>query len=299
MTYIIENANIISQQTIKTTSFLINQDRITSVQASFKRLNHMRMNVSPFIMTPTFVVYTQNISEEKSFQETKNYLIDQFIKKGCTTILTTAEMNYESQFDAAIKRKKSSFNTSPIDYIVAVKVPVRMLTPSFIRKCKKEKVPAIFLRIDRPDELLSVPWGWIRDSLFPYNCPIIPVFSVKQEKEQQQSRDVWKKIVANEKIPTLENEISEMRPICKQDLAKMGIYPLKANLLQGGEVSYNLFNIDLEGIPVEEFELYDYHNDKLMITVHRGKVIRAGEEVLFRSGFGEHVTINKPSFYVL
>lgn len=299
MTYIIENANIISQQTIKTTSFLINQDRITSVQASFKRLNHMRMNVSSFIMTPTFVVYNQNISEAKSFQETKKYLIDQFIKKGCTTILTTAEMNYEFEFSAAMKRKKASFNTSPIDYIVAVKVPVSMLTPSFIRKCKKEKIPAIFLVIDRQDELLSVPWGWIRDSLFPYNCPIIPVFSVKSEKERNNSMDIWKKIVTNEKIPALVNGISEMVPICKQDLAKMGIYPLKANLLQGGEVSYNLYNTDLEGIPVEEFELYDYHNDKLVITVHRGNVIRAGEKVLFRSGFGEHVTIKKPSFYKL
>ena len=298
MTYIIENANIISQQSIKTTSFLINQDRINSVQPSFNKLNHMRMNVSPFIMTPTFVMYSHQICEGKSFQETKKHLIDHFIKQGCTTILTTADIKFESEFSKSMSQKKASFNTVPIDYIVAVKVPVNLLTPSFIRKCKKEKIPAIFLQIDRKEDLASVPWGWIRDALFPYNCPIIPVFPMKQEIEQKQNIDFWKKIITIEKIPALQTEIQEMVPICKQYLAKMGIHPLKANLLQGGEVSYNLYNMQLEGKPVEESELYDYHNDKLVVTVHKGKVIRAGERVLFRSGFGEHVTINKPSFYV-
>lgn len=299
MTYIIENANVLKEREITKTTFLIKQDRIASVLSSSKRLIHMRMDAEPFIMTPTFVFFDPKIPEDKPFQEMKGYFLEHFIKNGCTTILTTADIQFESEFSLKMKRKQSSLNTSPIDYIIAAKVPVRLLKPSFIRKCKRAKIPAVFVEIENPKELLSIPWGWVRGSLFPYNCPLIPIFKTNNPKLQQQASQIWGRIVTDEKIPSLSTEISEKKPILRQTLAKIGIFPLKANLLQGGEVSYNLYLKDPENKQVEEFELFHYHSHRLVVTMHKGKIIRAGENVRFRSGFGEQVLINIPSLYTL
>ncbi|MGJ7919989.1 hypothetical protein [Neobacillus sp. LXY-4] len=299
MTYIIENANVLNEQTVNTTSFLVKQDKIASVLPSVNKLSYMRMDANSFIMTPTYTMFDPQLPENKSFQELKQYFLEEFIKKGCTTFLTTANIEFEAEFSLKIKRKQAMLNTSPIDYIIAVKIPVRLLTPSFIRKCKKEKIPAIFVEIEKWSEIVSVPWGWIKEALFPYNCPLIPVFSLKSANEMHQAIDNWRKITTNEKIPSLKNEIPVSQPMTKQDLAKIGIYPLKSNLLQGGELSYNMYLMDSKSKQVEQMDLFHYHNHRLVITMHKGKVIRAGEKVVFRSGFGEKVTIKMPSFYTL
>jgi hypothetical protein len=299
MTYIIENANVLDGKKFTITSFLIKQDKIASILPSTAKLKHMRMDAKAFIVTPTYVMYDPNIPEGGPFREIKNYFLEQFIKRGCTTVLTTADILFESEFSVKMKRKHTSLFTSPIDYIVAVKIPVRLLTPSFIRKCKKEKVPAIFVEMYKPDELDHVPWGWIREALFPYNPPLVPVFAFEGEKERQRVKEKWMKIVLKEKIPSLKDEIQANVPIPKQDLAKIGIYPLKGGLQQGSEISYNMYVKDHECRQVDEMNLFLYHNHRLVVTMHKGKIIRTGEKAFFRSGFGEKVTVKMPSFYTI
>ena len=41
------------------------------------------------------------------------------------------------------------------------------------------------------------------------------------------------------------------------------------------------------------------HENKLRITVHKGTVIKAGDQLNFQSGFGEHIIIKTPSFYTI
>lgn len=296
MTYIIENAYVLDDKTISKAAFLIKQDKIASRLASVKRLTHMRMDTSSFIMTPTYVFLEHQLPENKPFQEVKQHYLDHFINKGCTVILTTASIDYESQFHQQMKLKQSQLCTSPIDYSVAVKIPIRLLSPSLIRKCKKVKVPAIFVSIKNRDELTSAPWGWIREALFPYNCPLIPIFDV-DPSEHKQLRDAWKKITTKEKLPSICDELKEQQPIPKCDLAKMGIFPIKANLLQGGEISYNMYMMDPESMRVDELDMFHYYNHRLVITVHRGNLIRTAGKTHFRSGFGEEVKVTKPSFY--
>jgi len=297
MTYIIENANVLDDQAITTTHFLIKQNKIASRPASVNKLTHIRMDAKSFIMTPTSVMFNQQVPEDMPFHQLKQYFLDSFIKKGCTTLLTTAQIQLESEFLLKIKQKRSQLNTSPIDYIIGVKIPVQLLTPSFIRKCKKEKIPVVFVKIDDLSELSSIPWGWVREAMFPYNAPLVPIFGNRSSKELIKSTDLWRKITANEKIPSLQNELTEFIPIAKQDLAKIGIYPLKSNLLHGGELSYNMYLMGNESRQVEEMSLFHYHNHRLVLTMHKGKMIRVGDKTSFCSGFGEQVMINKPSFY--
>jgi hypothetical protein len=82
-----------------------------------------------------------------------------------------------------------------------------------------------------------------------------------------------------------------------QVLNKIGLFPQKASLLHGSEVSYNLFLKAREIINVDEVELFHYHSDRLVVTVNKGKVVRAGEEVLFKPGYGEYVRVRTPSYF--
>lgn len=300
MTYIIENASLLSNRRIERTSLLIKHGRIASVQTAFNKLTQMRMDATPFIMTPTYVQLTHCIPNENDFHVLKDYFTENFIKRGCTTVLTTVDVQYEFEFPTKLKKKLASLNTIPIDYVIGVKIPVRLLTPSFIRTCKREKIPAIFVVIENEKELFDLPWGWIRESLFPYNCPLIPIFpSGNNNKETQQIKGYWKRITTEAKIPSVVNEMPEKEPISKRILAKIGIFPLKSNIQQGGEVSYNFYMVNDEDSQVEELELFHYYSHRLVVTVHKGKVIRSGDEVIFHSGYGEHVKIKTPSFYIL
>ncbi|KON87241.1 hypothetical protein AF332_10700 [Sporosarcina globispora] len=297
MTYIIENANILKEDKLRKTSLLIKNDEISLMQDEMKRFQFTRMDAEPFIMAPGFVVLDTAIPLGKPFPELKAYYIREFILKGCTAFLSAVSVKHEYSMKSDLKCFKASLLSSPIDYIIGVKIPVRLLTPSFIRKCKKERVPVVFVEIGDIQELESVPWGWLRESMFPYNCPLAPIISGRNEKEKSRMITVWKKLMQEQKIPSMPNELKEHEPLPRTILSKAGIYPIKGNIQQGGEVSYNLYEKPAGGLTVEESQLFHYHRDKLAVTVLRGKVIRAGQEVSFRSGSGEYVKINTPAYF--
>ncbi|MBY0122596.1 hypothetical protein [Bacillus sp. S/N-304-OC-R1] len=297
MTYIIENANILKDQKITKASLLVDNATILSIKPAFKRYKHMKMNADPFIMTPSPILLKKEFPFEKPFQEMKKYYKEEFLLKGCTTFITMAEVQYEHELTDAIKHLKKSLLNSPIDYVIGIRIPIRLLTVSFMRKCKKEKIPAIFVDIDVVDELYNIPWGWLRDAMFPYNSPLIPIFKSENEREQKLAAIEWTRIMEEEKVPHVKEEIQEDCPIPYSVLSKIGIYPFKASIHQGCELSYNLYWKTREIRKIEETQLFHYHRDKLVTTVQNGEVIRFGGEVIFRPGYGKHVTIKTPSFF--
>lgn len=297
MTYIIENANLLKGDKLLKTSMLIRNNEISLMQAEMKRFQFTRMDAGVFIMSAGYVVLDTSIPLEMPFSELKEYYIREFLLKGCTAFLTAVPVKHEYSLKSDLKSFKARLLSSPIDYIIGVKIPVRLLTPSFMRKCKREKVPVVFVEIQNAQELEQVPWGWLREAMFPYNCPLAPIFGGRNEKEKSRIKTVWAKLMQEEKIPSVPNELMEHEPLSRSVLSKAGIYPLKGNIHQGGEVSYNLFKKPEEGLTVEESQLFHYHRDKLAVTVLKGKVIRAGQEVIFRSGFGEHVKISTPAYF--
>jgi hypothetical protein len=297
MTYIIENANLLKEDKLFKTSMVIRNNEISLMQGELKRFQFTRMDAGAFIMSAGFVVLDTSIPLERPFSELKEYYIREFILKGCTSFLTAVPVKHEYALKSNLKSYKASLLSSPIDYIIGVKIPVRLLTPSFMRKCKRERVPVVFVEIQDAKELEQVPWGWLREAMFPYNCPLAPIFAGRNEKEKGRINTIWTKMMKEEKIPSMPNELIEHEPLSRSVLSKAGIYPLKGSIHQGGEVSYNLYEKPEEGLTVEESQLFHYHRDKLAVTVVKGKVIRAGQEVIFRSGFGEHVKISTPAYF--
>ncbi|WNS74024.1 hypothetical protein RRV45_13980 [Bacillus sp. DTU_2020_1000418_1_SI_GHA_SEK_038] len=293
MTYIIEYANILRDQKLTKASLLIDNGSILSIKQDFKRYKYTKMNAEPFIMTPTSILYKKDFPFDKPFLEMKKYYIEEFILKGCTAFLTMATIKYEYELSNAINRLKVQLLNSPIDYIIGVRVPIRLLTQSFLRKCKQEKVPAIFVDIYQMDELYDLPWGWLREAMFPYNSPLIPIFM----NANKQDANEWNRLMNEEKIPFVEDELTEDQPIPKAILSKIGIYPFKGGIYQGCELSYNFYLKSREIRKIEESQLFHYHREKLVITVQNGDVVRSGSNVVFRPGYGKHVKIKTPSFF--
>lgn len=299
MMYIIENANLLKDMQLNTRSFLISENRITKIGSHFNHYRMIKMDAGPYIMTPTFVLFNSNIPQIGSFQELKTCLLEECILKGCTTLFTYVSVSYENELSAKITKLKTALLSSPIDFIIGVRVPIRLITPSFIRSCKKEKIPAIFVDLQNSNELEKIPWGWIREAMFPFNSPLIPLISSEQKKEVKTVLSKWKGIMNRENIPALYDELKENQPLAVTILNKVGLYPQKASLMCGMELSYNLYTKTKEIQNVDEVNLFHYHGDRLVVTVHKGKVLRAGDEVLFKPGNGEHVRVRTPSYFSL
>ncbi|WP_419956270.1 hypothetical protein ACN6MT_14065 [Neobacillus niacini] len=299
MGYIIENANILKEKKLSTSSLLIEGEHITAKKEHIHHNKLIKMNAESYIMTPSYVLLDTRIPLNAAFQEFRAYMVEKFLMKGCTTLFTYSSISYESELTEKIRETKTALISSPVDFLISVKIPLRLLTPSFIRKCKKERVPAIFIDVEDLDELNNMPWGWIKEALFPYNCPLVPLISNHLKKDAKRAMSKWKDIMENQKIPAILQEIKENQPLSISVLNKIGLYPQKASLLHGAEVSYNLFHKAEEIINVDEVELFHYHSDRLLVTVHKGKVVRAGEEVLFKPGYGEYVRVRTPSYFAL
>ncbi|GHH98191.1 hypothetical protein [Neobacillus kokaensis] len=299
MPYIIENANILKDKELTVNTLLVQEDKVSAILTRSKHYRFFKMNLEPFIMTPTFVLLNSKISPKDSFQEMKQILKDQFLSKGCTTIFTYVPVSFENELMEKVKEMQTVFMSSPIDYIIGIKIPLRLLTPSFLRKCKKEKIPAIFVEIEDQDVLSDIPWGWIREAMFPYNCPLIPLISSSKKKEAKALLSNWKHTMVQEKIPAVYEEIQENTPISKFILNKIGLYPQKSSLMNGTELSYNLYFKAREIKNVDWSDLFHYHSDRLVITVHKGKIVRTLNEVLFKPGYGDHVMVQTPSYFSL
>ncbi|WP_139205922.1 MULTISPECIES: hypothetical protein [unclassified Bacillus (in: firmicutes)] len=278
---------------------IVKDTRIEQTGNGYGNYAFMKMDLCNYLMTPSFVFLNSQITAIGSSFEMKDYLVNEIIKKGCTTIVTVVEIDYEYEIVQKVKKATISLINSPLDFVICIKIPVKLLTVNLLRICKKEKIPAIFVKLEERDSFENLPWGWLREAIFPYNAPLIPVVNGKSERLNKQILTRWCKVVHTEKMPALSVEIKENEPLSIPILNKIGLYPSKASLIQGSELSYNLFLKNRETI-----QQHLEHNDlilqeSLLVTVHKGKVIRYGEEVIYNPGCGEHVKITTPSFFAI
>ncbi|MEK3990982.1 hypothetical protein [Robertmurraya sp. FSL R5-0851] len=296
MAYIIENMNLLKKDKLEKISILVKNERISTITNEMKNYSYVKMNASGYITTNPHIIFDPKIPTLTSFSDMKSYMTERFLKRGCTTFLTYVSVSQEKKLKTSLKQAKMGLLSSPIDYVIGVKIPLSALTPSFIRTTKREKVP-VFIEFSSVDELKEKPWGWIREAMFPYNSPLIPCFQMDGEREKKRAKQVWNEIMAKHNIANIREELMQGEPLTQEALHKIGILPLKSHLHPGSEVSYNFYRKSSEIINIDEKSLFLYHSDRLLVTVHKGEVIRAGDKVWFRSGYGEHVIINTPSFF--
>ncbi len=295
MAYIIENVSILKNRSLKKTSLHIEDNRINALKDRFSKERSIRMDGNPYIITPTPIIYDNEVTRLNPKQQKDH--IQGIIKKGCTMFLAACHVNKERELSYELRKTKNMLLNCAVDYVICIKIPLKILTVSLIRSCKKERIPAVFVEINNHADLYKVPWGWIKEAAFPFNCPLIPQFSIEDEEERKKAQEVWTAIMKDANISSIKKELMEKKVIPYEALIKIGIYPFKGNIYQGGEVTYNLYEKSRSIINIDETELFHYHYNRILATYHKGVCIRAGEKVFYQPGFGEQMEIKVPSFF--
>ncbi|WP_409270470.1 hypothetical protein V1499_13760 [Neobacillus sp. SCS-31] len=297
MPYIIENATILREAGRLRQSILTDGRKVSSVRRDLPAYSYMKMNVEAFLMTPAYTVLDGGLSDIPTGEVQAN-IEERYLKNGCTTILTYAKADYERQVGEKLAVVSENLSGIPADYAIGIKIPIGLLCPSVLRECKRRKLPAVFVEFTSAGHLEQIPWSWIREALFPYNCPLIPVIPLREEGQKKMLLAKWKKIMVTERIPSLHDELEECVPIGSQALNQMGIFPWRSSLMHNAELSYNLYwNHGMDG--ADEKSLFLYLGDKLAMTVQRGKIIRIGDRTDFSEGSGEYIKVKTHSFFAV
>lgn len=289
MAYIINDVKLFQHGTFVDTSIVVKENRIYSIHLPVGRLTYLKMKADQFIMTPENVMVAGNLPV---FPD-ENYFTNSFIAKGVSTIIVPVPLQYGYQLAPKLEEYRMRLSSSPLDYLFAPSIPQNLITPNVIRFCKKEKLPAIFININDPSAFRNIAWSWIKQAAFPYNPVFIP--SIDRKLEEGPILEHWCQVLVKEKIPHLTTYLNEASPLSFSEIKKIGIYPQRGDLHSNGELSYNLFaessllNFN-NGIPA-----FDY--DKLIVTVLKGKVIRAGNEIDLSQLEGQELKVPIPGFF--
>ncbi len=260
----------------------------------------MKTNLSQYLLTPGHVMMNYSFTKEHSFQSFKKEMTENYLSKGCTTLLVMSDVKNENEIADSLKNTRHFLLNSPIDYYLGIRIPLESLTPAFLVACRRKKIPVIIVTINKVDDLYKVPWGWIREAYHSYQIPIIPEWKMKEKTVFNNSRKemIWREITEDNRIPTIPVCPSENEPLSMDMLKKIGIYPDKGDIRVGGELDYNLYEHDLISYSVDEKPTLDYHNLIPTITMHKGNFTKIEAKVYFRSGFGNECKVKKPGFFV-
>jgi hypothetical protein len=296
MAYIIDQANVYKESKVLKCSILINENRIDYMSPNLDRLRFIRMNFSNYLLTPGHVMLSTAFSANLPFSQFKETMQEKYISKGCTSVIAVSEVTRERELDKNYEKTKSHLLNSPIDYYIGIKIPLKILTPPLIRACKRKKIPILFVEINDVNELLSIPWGWVREALFPNAFPVVPIWKEKHKSRLQKKRrlELWNKMVLDLGITSIETDLVEDFPLTKDVLKKMGIFPAKGDIRTQGEIDYNLYELNDLSDSVEELSLLDYHSLIPSITMHKGKPMKIQSKVYFRPGFGKECKVILP-----
>ncbi|MDR4888705.1 hypothetical protein RGU12_14415 [Fredinandcohnia sp. QZ13] len=300
MPYILEKANVLKNNKVITCSILIKNHRVDYMKENLKRLSYMKTNLSQYLLTPGHVMINYSFTKEYSFQSFKKEMTENYLRKGCTTLLVISDVKNEHEIAQSLNSTKHFLLNSPIDYYLGIRIPLESLTPSFLVACRRKKIPVIIVTINKVEDLFNVPWGWIRESYHSYRIPIIPDWKMKEKTVFNSNRKelIWKEITDDNRIPTIPLCPTADVPLSIDFLKKSGIYPDKGDIRVGGELDYNLYEHDSISYSVDEKPTLDYHNLIPTITMHKGNFTKVGTKVYFRSGFGNECKVKKPGYFV-
>ncbi|MCH1624737.1 hypothetical protein [Fredinandcohnia quinoae] len=300
MSYILEKANLVKDKKVKHCSILIKNDRVDYISENLNRLKFMRMELSNFLLTPGHIMINYSFSTKLPFQQFKEEIIHKYIKKGCTTLLVISDVKNENELKKVIKETKHYLLNSPIDYYIGIRIPLSILTPSLMVACRKHKIPVVITVVDHNENLFNIPWGWISESYFSYRLPIIPEWKSREKSlfHGKKNSEIWNEIMNKNQIPTISDCPNEDLPLSIDNLKKIGIYPEKGDIRIGGDLDYNLYDIDDICYSVDEMPILDYHKHIPKITMHKGKFLKVNSQIYFRSGFGNECKVKKPGYFV-
>lgn len=300
MNYLIEHANVLKENKIEQCSIVVKDTIIDYISNSTKRFKFMRMDLSNYLLTPGHVMMNYSFSTNLPFKDFKETMQQSYLKKGCTTLVVICDVVHERELSKMVEKTKHYMMNSPIDFYIGIKTPLKNITPSFIRACKRLKIPLVIVEIDHEQDLMGMPWGWIREAFYPYFLPLVPKWKERGKKVFNGNRhiDLWARIMADHGIPTIHTCPEEAIPLSKEYLKKIGIYPAKGDIRINGALDYNLYELNELSYSLEEKPMLDFEKHLPKITMHKGKFMKINSDVFFYPGFGKECKVNLPGHFV-
>ncbi|WP_162987405.1 hypothetical protein [Metabacillus litoralis] len=292
MCYIMDKVKLLKNDSIEKTSLLINQDKIEFMRHSMDNIKFVRMDLSSYLLTPGYVMLDFSLHSLLPFKEFKRTFM-RYLAKGCTTLLTVVDIDYEKELLSKLKQRRHLMINSPIDYYIGVKLSLKTLSPSLIRKCKQQSISIIFVELGKGDKLDLKSWGWIRDAMFSNPITLIPYIADEEltTYKKQKLLQEWAKQMKENRLSSTDTCLEPGVPLSKNVLMRLGVYPEKGDIRVGGQLNYNLYLLD---------EMNDHPNGKPMLnhelnspafTSHHGKIINVNGDITFQPGTGEECFI--------
>ncbi|WP_209122606.1 hypothetical protein [Alkalihalobacillus sp. BA299] len=294
MKYILADAKREEGNPFQKKSYYIENDSVSYVNDKMDKLQFTRINLTGFTLAAGHIMNDFNLMNF-DHKEAYKMRFKRLIEKGCTTIITYPYVDEVNELKKKLRLARHKLINSPIDFVIGIQTSIHSLTPLLIRKCRLEKVPVIIVNIQSLDDITGVAWGRIKEAMLTYQLLIIPQWTETSltRKLEEKLAEVWDMISNQYRIPTHFPFPGEHEPLPKVLSKKIGLYPRKSELIVGSHVDYILFqNGETEQdpdpiIPIEP-----------AVVVLRGKVLKAGDYVYFKPGFGREVRITLPRHFL-
>ncbi len=286
MKYILDSVDKVEEGSVINRTYFIHGKKIKYVNEKMDKLRFPRLNANGFTLTPGYIMNDFTITEKLGWEVYKERML-KLIKLGCTTVVIYCDVPYEKQLLSKLNTARHRMINSSIDYVVGVSTTIKALSPSFIRRCKRERVPIILLKVNDLSDLSKIAWPRIKEAMLSYSLLIIPTWDhlSLRKKESHLLRKEWSYISEFNRIPTCLDFPEEYTPFSKNLLKRTGIYPQKGEMVVGSDVDYNLFLKENECNVPE-------------VVVAKGKILKAGQEVFLKPGYGKEMKVDIPGQFV-
>lgn len=291
MSYLIKGA---SGPNGLTKEFLIRERKIAYIARRMERERTFEMNCDGFYIVPAGVRVDHSMVASRAYTDRKKKFIE-WQRQGTTIVLIVCPLQYEKDLESCLRKARHLMINSSIDYVIGVSFPLHKLTPSFIRQCVCKKIPFVQAVVHEQNDLNKVTWEWIRNAHHSYRFPIVPDWSKLNldSKQRKKLNDQWLSIANRMDIPTISHFPNNEGMLNKEAKRKIGIAPFKGELRTGCDLDYNLYKSTSLADPTHF--LYDKDSEPDVVVL-RGKLMKAGESVHYRPGYGKEITVRVPGY---
>ncbi|WP_096434881.1 hypothetical protein [Alteribacter populi] len=263
MGYVIDGFTRMSQER----SLYIEKGKIRYTGSHLDRLSKVRLNYSGFTIAEGKVTLCDS-SHFKSSQAMSEIQIKEYLKKGCTTLIVPVPVFYERQVDDRLTQQRKRLAQTPLDYLIAVRMPLKKITERLIRRLKKEGITLLCLRAKSVQEMQEIPWQRIAEAMFPKRMMIViePTVSYNDKKARKDIYQAWDHVAKVYRLNTFFPLPNVLSPLPGILLKRLGLYPQKGRLQIGSDADYLMF--------------HDSEKTRLTpdVIVCSGKIIKAGNK---------------------
>ncbi|MFC0188549.1 hypothetical protein ACFFJY_09640 [Fictibacillus aquaticus] len=275
MKYIIEKLTAENESAL----YVIDGENVQSKRIGSLRVKAMKLALASFSVHTGKVFFCSSVPDvsSNSFYE-KN--IKLLMQEGMTTLVTTAETDFSYNVNSSIKRLKHALISSPADYSIGIQAPCSRLTPELVKECNRHRVPFIRFSATCREDLLRIPWEWIRDANYLFRLVFVPDFQkCLPDKARLKLLKEWE-ILANEKNIPYCGEFQDEKELSATFLKKTGLYPVKGTFHSGSHADYFL-----------SFAHSPYQVPE--VAVIRGRIVYIRQNGWFYKGFGKEIKVRQ------